>query len=76
MISSPQPVTHGTPLYDLRQVKENAEHKLLHCPDLDELTHRIGYQDTIENILTPSNKLDLVKFSKLVTKKIIRIKHP
>eukprot|EP00116_Pleurobrachia_bachei_P005222 sb/3465484/ len=57
-----------SPLCELCQVKENAEHKLLHCPDLDELRHKIGYQDITENILTPSNILDLVKFYKLITK--------
>eukprot|EP00116_Pleurobrachia_bachei_P003123 sb/3463385/ len=51
------------PLYDLRQAQTSPR-----CPDLDELTHRIGYQDTIENILTPSNTLDLVNFYKLIIK--------
>ena len=45
-----------------------AEHKLLHCPDLDELRYKLDYQDIAENILTPNEKLDLGKLSKLTAR--------
>ena len=55
-------------LCELCNVKENAEHKLLHCPDLDELRYKLDYQDIAENILTPNEKLDLGTLSKLTAR--------
>ena len=52
-------------LCDLCNVKENAEHKLIHCPDLEELRFKLDYQDIADNILTPNQTLDLGKLTKL-----------
>ena len=55
-------------LCELCNVKENAEHKLLHCPDLEELRFKLDYRDIANNILTPNQTLDLGKRSKLTAR--------
>ena len=55
-------------LCKLCKVKENAEHKLIHCPDLEELRFKLDYQDIANNILTPDQTLDLGKLTKLTAR--------
>eukprot|EP00116_Pleurobrachia_bachei_P002378 sb/3462640/ len=57
-----------TALCELCKVKENAEHKLIHCPDLEELRYRTGYTDIGNNVLSPMETLDIKKFNEIVTK--------
>eukprot|EP00116_Pleurobrachia_bachei_P003706 sb/3463968/ len=51
-----------TALCELCKVKENAEHKLIHCPDLEELRYRTGYTDIGNG--NPRHQ----KFNEIVTK--------
>ena len=49
----------------LCNVKENSEHVLLFCPDLDEAKHKLGYLTIKEEIYGPET-LKLNKFIKLI----------
>ena len=57
-----------TALCELCKVKENTEHKLIHCPDLEELRYRTGYMKIGNNVLSPMETLDIKKFNEIVTK--------
>eukprot|EP00116_Pleurobrachia_bachei_P001794 sb/3462056/ len=56
------------PKCELCGTKENSEHKLLDCPDLDFLRHTLDFQNIKENIYDLEQKLDLNKLTKLITK--------
>ena len=55
-------------LCNICKVKENAEHKLIHCPDLEELRYKTDYMNIESNILEPKEQLDIVKLNAIVRK--------
>jgi len=56
------------PNCELCGTKENSEHKLLHCPDLDQLRYNQEYRNIKENIYNEEEPLELRKFTNVVTK--------
>ena len=56
------------PRCELCGTKENSEHKILDCPDLDCLRHNLDFQNIRENIYDADQELNLKKLTKLVTK--------
>ena len=54
------------PNCELCGTKQNSEHVILHCPDLEHIRHNLDYTDIETNINDHNAKLDLKKLTKLI----------
>ena len=48
--------------------KQNSEHVLINCPDLDHLRYKLDYQNIQQNIYEKDQKLDFRKLTALIKK--------